>query len=377
MIFFFIFSLILGLFLYCDKKKFKLDVKWILITALLARFLVILIFPESKSEDLVSVVESGAISLGKNSIYPTLYFPFMPYLGILALKSKTFIDPLIFLKALFSFFDVLVVYLIFLISGNKSITLLYALNPVTILNAGIHGQFDTIPLFFLLLGIYLFQKKKEFSSVLSLSFAIFTKTWPFLFVPPLFRKSKKKFYYVFLCLFPLISVIIYLKTHNISFVKILTPIKDYRGLFGFWGISEIVNLLFPRLDGSIIQIFRRVFLIVFLIYSLIFSYKKILEGSIKQILFFFVFTVTFGVQWLTWLTPFIFFSKSKYIKIYIVISTFYLISAYFPNIYSVSIRLFPTLNNIRKILGLADWGVLILMFFAINKNIYPNFSKAH
>jgi hypothetical protein len=326
--------------------------------------LILLIFPKSSSEDLTSFLAAGEVLISRKPIYPTLYFPFMPYLGLVALKLKTIVDPLIFLKFFFSLFDVAIVYLIYLISKNSNLAFIYGLNPVTLLNTTIHGQFDTIPLFFLVLGVYLFIKKKEIFSILSLSMGIYTKTWPFLFSPAILRQLKKKWVFILTALFPLISLLIYWQLNKINPIQILTPIKNYRGLYGFWGITEITNFLWPKLDGSWIQLMRRLFLVSFLIYSLAFKFKDIIKGLSKQMLFFFVFTTTFGVQWLTWTVPFLILTKIKYQKAFFTMATFYLAVAYFHNVYNISLAgsTFYFLDSLRKVLGLAVWLIMILMF---------------
>lgn len=109
---------------------------------------------------------------------------------------------------------------------------------------------------------------------------------------------------------------------------------------------------------------RRIFLIGFLVYSLTFKYRNIVFGITTQMVFFFVFTVTFGVQWLTWLAPFLVLSKTKYQKIFFSLATFYLAVAYYYNVYNVfqGGPTFYLLDNLRKVLGLGVWGTVVLMF---------------
>ncbi len=66
----------------------------------------------------------------------------------------------------------------------RKATILYAVNPVTILVSGYHGQFDTIPSLFLMVSVFLLaadQHKRRRHNVLaslSLGLGIFLKTWP-------------------------------------------------------------------------------------------------------------------------------------------------------------------------------------------------------
>jgi Gpi18-like mannosyltransferase len=142
---------------------------------------------------------------------------------------------------------------------NLNTTFLYALNPITIICTNIHGQFDVIPIFFLLLGIYLFNKHKEALSMSVLSFAIFTKTWPALFIIPLFKKLKNKLLFSLIVIVSLLSLLFHCWFFKTPIMNIIMPIKNYRGVYGYWGIGNILLILWPKIDGSILQLLRRVF----------------------------------------------------------------------------------------------------------------------
>jgi hypothetical protein len=60
---------------------------------------------------------------------------------------------------------------------------LYALHPVSLLVTGAHGQFDAIPLFFLLLAVLLAERGRPSASALALGAGIAAKSFPVLALP--------------------------------------------------------------------------------------------------------------------------------------------------------------------------------------------------
>lgn len=362
--FFIVFLLLLLIFYFVGKKKVSLSLKQSIFIGILIRLAITFIFLKSSSEDLTSFLDAGAIILVKKPIYPSLYFPFFPYLGTLVLMFKNLISPLLFLKLIFTFFDLGNLILIYLLSKkNLNSTLLYALNPITIICSNIHGQFDVIPLFFLLLAIYLFNKHKEISSMTAISFAIFTKTWPALFIIPLFKKLKNKFLIALIIVIPLISVLFHSWFFKTPILEIITPIKNYRGVYGYWGIGNILILLWPKIDASIVQFLRRIFFVALFIFSFYPNNKNLIKNILITMLFFFVFTLTFGAQWLAWLVPFIILVRPKNWMLFFVTATIYLISAFTKNVYLLPANITAIFNVLETVFGFSAWLSIIFLFY--------------
>ena len=367
--FFIVFLFLLFVFSFVDKKKLSLSLKHSVIIGLLIRLVITFIFYKSSSNDLTSFLDAGKVILDKQLIYPTLYLPFFPYLGALALLLKSFLSPLIFLKLIFTFFDLGNIYLIYLLSKkNLKLTLLYAINPITIICSNIHGQFDVIPIFFLLLAIYLFNKHKEIFSMTAMSFAIFTKTWPALFIIPLFKKLKNKYLFLLIFLIPIISVLFHSWYFKIPILKIITPIKNYRGVYGYWGIGNILILLWPKINPLIAQLFRRSFFIVFFVYSFFPNNKNVIKNILIIMLFFFIFNLTFGSQWLAWLVPFIILVKPKKWRWFIITSTLYLILAFAKNVYQLPSDITAIFNVLETVFGFSAWLSIISIFYEQRNN---------
>lgn len=361
--FFIAFLLLLFVFYFVDKKGISVSLNKSLLIGILIRLAITIIFLKSSSYDLISFLDAGKVILNKQPAYPALYFPFFPYLGALALSLKNFISPLIFLKLVFTVFDLGNIYLIYLLSKkNLNTTFLYALNPITIICTNIHGQFDIIPIFFLLLAIYLFNKYKEALSMSVLSFAIFTKTWPALFIIPLFKKLKNKLLFLLIIIVPLLAILFHCWYFKTPIMDIIIPIKNYRGVYGYWGIGNILFLLWPRIDGSILQILRRIFFIALFIYSFYPNNKNVIKNIFKIMLFFFIFTLTFGSQWLSWLVPFIILIKPKKWQLFVVAATLYLIIVFARNVYLLPDNITYIFRILETIFGFITWLATILIF---------------
>jgi len=362
--FYFVFLLLLLIFYFVNKKKIFLSLRQSIIVGLLIRLVITFIFYTSRSNDLTSFLDAGKIILEKKPIYLSLYFPFFSYLGALIVFFKSFFPSLIFLKFVFTIFDLGNLYLVYLLSKkNLNQTLLYAVNPITIICSNIHGQFDVIPLFFLLLAIFLFNKHKKASSMITISFAIFTKTWPVLFIIPLFKKLKNKLLFALIFLIPVIGILFHSWFFKVPILKIISPIKNYRGVYGYWGIGNILILFWPKIDASIIQFLRRIFFMALFIYSFYPDNKNVVKNVLIIMLFFFVFTLTFGSQWLAWLVPFVILVRPKNWILFFVTATIYLIFAFAKNVYLLPFNITVIFNIFETVFGFSAWFSIIFLFY--------------
>jgi len=343
----------------------------IFIIATLFRLLIIFFSKNISNFDLLSYKKIGEITLQQINIYPQIakvyhpYFPFYLYLEALAifLNNHFGINYILFLKFINLIFDLGIIYLIYLLS-NKSLktTLFYSLNPISILIFFFHGQFDVIPLFFILLSIYFLQQKKELSSLFYYSFAISTKTWPILFIMPIFKKIKNKKNLLLLFLFPFIFIIIYGINFKNNFLDIIKTPFTYRSLFSFWGLGKAIHLTFFRYQSQppiyLQKIFLGLFLILFITYSLKINYKNLIIYFFDILLFFYIFTFGFSIQYLSWFLPFLFLIKPKF-WYFLYLITFFTV---FFNYLSWVNNNFP--NFIITILIFLNWlGFIFFMIY--------------
>ena len=108
---------------------------------------------------------------------------------------------------------------------------------MTILITTLHGQFDVIPIFFILLTIYLLKEKKE----LGVSFKFFTllflqKPGQLCFLSFIARKIKNKKLLILVIAFPVIFSLIYVflfKSSLISITENFSLLSRFMGYMGF------------------------------------------------------------------------------------------------------------------------------------------------
>jgi len=263
-------------------------------------------------------------------------------------------------------FDLGILYLIYLLS-NKNVqkTFIYAINPVTLLITTLHGQFDVIPVFFILFSIYLLNKKRDFSSILSLSLAIALKTWPLLFFIPIFRNLKNKKIIVLVAIFPIFFVLIYSFLFKSSLIDISKTIIHYQGLWGIWGPWSWIG----KIRMIIQKTATMLFLISFFGYSLINTTKNTVKNIYLLLFFFFTFTTNFSIQYFTWLVPFLILIKPKNFLYLIIFISIYLFSFYYAWLFCLGCKTIPFwLTLTQNTIGFILW-LSFIRIWCISKKI--------
>jgi len=268
---------------------------------------------------------------------------------------------LIVIKVINAIFDLGITYLVYLLSNkNLKTAFLYAINPVSILIFAIHGQFDAIPLFFLLLSLYLITTKKEFLAILVFSASVMTKTWPALFIVTIFKRLKTKKLILLSVLFPIVSIVVYSFLFKAMMLDILKTIISYQGLWGIWGVWGFfghIRLRYQKLTTLL-------FLISFFLYSFKISRKKITSEVLALLFFFYTFTTNFSVQYLSWIMPFLTIKKPKYYWLITVSTTIFLTVTFLA-------RFFLKIPPLQiKISGLILWIFLASIYLVVYRKKY-------
>ncbi len=307
--------------------------KKIFLLALVVRLIGLYLFRNVSNYDIQSYLQVGELTLKGINIYPDVanlhhpYLPFFLYLEAVAVYvGQSRIIIIMVIKIINIIFDLGILYLVYLLSKkNLKTAFLYAINPVTILITTLHGQFDVIPIFFVLLTIYLLQQKKELTSILSFSFAVLTKTWPILFFIPIAQRMKNKKLIILTIFFPTLFVLIYIRLFKSTLINISKTVVHYQGLWGIWGIWDLLGK--TRIFWQ--KITTLLFLVSFFVYSWFNMEKNLVKNILKLLFFFFVFTTNFSIQYFAWIIPFLILVKPKnYLFLIILIST-YLFSFYY------------------------------------------------
>jgi len=306
------------------------------------------------------------------NIYPeiaNLHHPYLPFFLFVEAMAVYFgqskIIAITIIKFINTIFDLGILYLVYLLSKKNLKTIfVYTVNPVTILITTLHGQFDVIPVFFILLTIYLLDKKQKLLSVLSFSFAILTKTWPILFLIPLVKKIKNKKLIILIMFFPVLFITLYCIFFKANPIDIIKTVFSYQGLWGIWGPWALLGktrILWQKLSTLI-------FLTCFFSYSWFSKDKNLLKDILKLLFFFFVFTTNFSIQYFVWVIPFLILVKPKKYLYLILLITIYLFSFYYFLLFCLNCAATPSwLIIIQNLIGFVLWVSFIKVGYLMIK----------
>ncbi len=304
--------LLILFFIFVSIQGTALSVKKSVVLGFILRIFFVGISIGIINYDLQSYQIIGAVTRDGIPIYPELalfrypYVPFFLYLQTLA----TFVKPydIIFIKLVIVLFDTAIIYLLHLLTKKKQVPLLYAINPISIFISSIHGQFDAIPLFFLITAIYAFQKNRIVWSGLLYSLAVALKTWPIFFIFLFIKSLSLKNRFLFLALtisVPLLAVCIYSGIFKTPLNMIITTIRTYQPVFGVYGVGLVLKNVFGREDLYFVGIAEKLFLLSLFGLSFFTRKKTLPEELLFLLLFLLSFTPVFGIQWFMWVVPFI------------------------------------------------------------------------
>ncbi|MBI5122898.1 hypothetical protein HZA75_03500 [Candidatus Roizmanbacteria bacterium] len=331
--------------------------KKIFLLALVIRLISLYLFRNVTNYDLQSYVQIGELTLRGINIYPNIanlhhpYLPFFLYVEALAVWLSQ--SQIIIIKIINVIFDLGILYLVYLLSKkNLKTAFLYAINPVTILITTLHGQFDVIPIFFLLLSVYFLNKRQDLFSILSFSFAVLTKTWPILFFIPIVRGIKSRRLIILIIFFPVLFVSIYAYLFKSSLVNIGKTLIYYQGLWGIWGVWGLLG----RLGVFWQKLTTLIFLVSFFTYSYFNNTKNLIKNVLNLLFFFFIFTTNFSIQYFTWIIPFLILIKPRNYLFLIILISFYLLSFYYFWLFCLNCKTTPYWLIIsQNIIGFILW----------------------
>ena len=200
------------------KRPGRKNYPVVLIAAFALCFRIIMLFsPASLSDDVYRYVWEGKIfSAGYNpfAIAPedpqleplrdAVIFPGVTRKNLTAIyppvsqfifAACAFISPTILaMKITFVIFDLATIAVLLLTLQALGMGLhriaIYALNPLVIMEFAGSGHLDSAGIFFLMLALYLFTRKKNLSPLIALAAAFLVKLLPILFLPFILRRKK-------------------------------------------------------------------------------------------------------------------------------------------------------------------------------------------
>ncbi|NTU73161.1 hypothetical protein HGB07_03240 [Candidatus Roizmanbacteria bacterium] len=350
------------IFLLVWLKKPHHTLLFIFTVGILLRLIFIVLSLGIDNYDLNSYRIVGDLTLRGANIFPTEaaahhpYFPAILYLEAVARLMGQYSS--FFLKAVFAGFDIGVLWLVYLFTKSRPKALLYALNPISILISSVHGQFDSIPLFFFLLSTYHFRPRHEIKGFLIMSIGSTLKTWPLFFVNPLARRGDYKWYFLLPFIVPALSVLVYAYFFRADIYTIIVTIFSYRAVWGVWGIGYLIEALTGHNGPLTISIAMWTFLAIYTVFAFFYKHKNVLVETTVIMLFFFVLTPVFGIQWLMWLAPFYLVEHVPFALWSFILGAAFLICSYLPWIPQFVGAELP----FTPWIGLAVWGLIIAQF---------------
>ena len=130
---------------------------------------------------------------------------------------------------------------------------------------------------------------------------------------------------ILVIVFPVIFSLIYVFLFKSSLISITETLAYYQGLWGIWGLFDLLGkqrILFQKLTTLI-------FLTCFFSYSYYNKKNDLIQNILELLFFFFVFTTNFSIQYFTWIIPFLILIKLKKYLFLISVITLYLFSFYY------------------------------------------------
>jgi alpha-1,6-mannosyltransferase len=256
--------------------------------------------------------------------------------------------------------------------------MIYAWSPLLIIEAAGNGHIEPVPIFFMLLGLFLLVKSRHRLVSISYSSACLSKLFPILLFP-IFLIHLKNFNRVkvkqFLLWFTIVSSIFLIPVLLSSGLNLPYQIFWYSQNITYnSSLYRIIELLVPLI--STVNIARFVTYSAFVLTGFILLRKKhftsiieFVEGSLLLFGLFLLFAPAVFQWYLLWLLPFIAILGIDRKNVGWFYFTAAVILAYLPQ-FSFDYDI----NNIALILYLPLYAILILSAFTSNKSFKKSFS---
>lgn len=241
--------------------------------------------------------------------------------------------------------------------------LAYALSPISVLVSAYHGQFDAIPVLFILLALESLRVAPWVAGAW-LGLGILDKSWPVLALPSLLAGAEswpKRIRLSIAALgFPLVGVAVYVVGFGADLTDLLQRTLSYNSGVGVWGYTYLVRLLsIVRPDttflfDSLVRWGRFVTLAALgLVWFIRARREPPQAGILTLLLAFIALSHGFAIQYLIWLVPFALLNEAyRWLTWYTLAAFCYMFLAYMTLILEMHItNLLPWPQ--------ADWFIII------------------
>lgn len=265
---------------------------------------------------------------------------------------------------------------------------LYAFNPLPILISAVHGQFDSLPIFFSLLGIYLLYRSTTrplYFSALALMAAIAIKVFPVLLLPVFLFHLKTwrvRFLFSVVALFPVLLLMVPYLLQN--FVAVNRELIGYSGVLDLgWGAFIRIGAMFVSPDlwsPATIRVLQLIGKILFLVSYLGILYTAFrsenrehstpIQQSAVIFVLFYVFYTGISSQYLVWVLPFLLMLQSRSAMHYSLVATFAVVASYIclnPTMFlpSYTLILNASLSILLWLLGALVWWFWLIIWLVL------------
>lgn len=232
--------------------------------ALLVRLVPALVLPNGTSYEMQVFGEAADIFRRGESIYLIKvahpYLPLEIYWFVAArwLAEHVGLFFVFWVKSFNVLMDSLIASIMFMglsrfrtLEQAEKIGWLYVFNPITILVAAYQGQFDALPLFFVVLAWYFWERSQVLTqnvvgAALSTGMAILSKTWPFILAPILFLRAQnwrqRMQLVVFVAVPVLLGIVLFELIFPGSWQAMLKRAMRAGAISGWWGYSAVLNV---------------------------------------------------------------------------------------------------------------------------------------
>lgn len=267
---------------------------------------------------------------------------------------------------------------------RNQVLLLYALNPVTLLVSGYHGQFDTIPTLFLFLSLALLtpdsSQRESLLAGLSLGLGILAKTWPGILVlcvlvSERIRARAKLVFVGGAGAVPLAGLVISVIAYGGGFPELLSLTKralQAGAIPGWWGYTGLWNGIrwiagAPAADFSVLLSLKLpIVLLPTILVVWLMRRGSLITAVFWPLVTLFIFAPGLGLQSLSWLVVVILLGHGdRLLGWYIGLSVFHMLVSYWgihftPNLYA----LLPTdaVSGFVQLSAVPVWIFLIFLW---------------
>jgi hypothetical protein len=282
-------------------------------------------------------VQKAALS-GNHDLYMghAPYLPFISYvLHLLGLMNVVLRLPAYFvIKLVPVAFDSAMIFPIFLLTGDRGAAGKYAWNPATMMISAIHGQFDAVTMFFVVLALYFVSgKASRVASGLCFGAAVQSKWWPVMLSPVILLRLKGKDAAVFVLSWVAVFLAFSFPYLSSDPGLMLKPF-EYLGVPRDYGIAGLMYYLtkLTHAERSVFSVLihiLRVVCIIGLAWAVVVSRKwEATSSAFFILLTFYLLCPGWAVQYFEWLTVFLFLT-GRYRSVLYHLFTVFLFLAYF------------------------------------------------